>query len=255
MDIWKWTIIFATVVLAAEDDGAVIRQGFEELGQLAIGVSYGHLHAYIETNKLVEQAQDQAHTIRRLVKAGKDTIDKWEKSSKTENVEQQANVKVTSIRYQGWLWAVNARLNEIVTPTTDIARMMEDPAHHVEKRQALAVAATVEATAAFAFAMYNKRISKLETAVDQNADTLARFMKTTAKLFNHTREDISMLLNRTRLMQQAVTQISLDQAAEGFMTDIEMHLDVFEARATKWRRGLLGLLQGRVTPDLMSPRC
>lgn len=255
MDILKWTTIFATVAFAADDNGAVIRQGFEELGQLAIGVSYGHLHAFIETQKLVDQAQDQAYTIRRLVQAGKDTIDKWEKSSYEEGVEQKANAKVTSIRYQGWLWAVNVKLNELVTPTIDIARMMEDPAHHVDKRQALAVAATVEATAAFGFAMYNnKRIGKLETAVDQNAETLARFMKTTTKLFNHTREDISMLLNRTRLMQQAVTQISIDQATEGFMADIDMHLALFEARATKWRRGLLSLLQGRVTPDLIEPK-
>ena len=252
-NVWKGIILLTVMAATAADPDEVIHQSFEQLGQLAVGVSYGHLHAWVKTSMLREQVEEQALTVRRLMNAGLVAIQKWEGEAQDDKA-LLAEAKLTSIRYEGWMWSVRTRLNEIVKPTRDVVNLVEDPAHHVTKRQVLGVAAVTEATAAFAFAMYNnKRIGNLELAVDQNAETLARVVRTSERLFNHTREDISMLVNRTKLMDRAVTRVTLAEATLAFTVDIDFHVSQLEIRAEKWRRGLISLLQGYVTPELIVP--
>lgn len=220
-----------------------VHQSFEEIGQMAVGVTYGHLHFHINTTAVLATLWDQVRASRALMDFAQGTLGNM---SVIEPIQE---------RFLHWREMYMNRMTHLQKETGEIALMVEHPRRLYGKkrttRQAgLGLAAV--GVAGFGFALYEKsKLDNLEYTVDNNADALAREIRVTAYEFNQTvRAEIKLaeMVNETRFIED---EIEKEFTLNKFKTEMEHHYTMLRMRVERWREGVMSLSQGMPTADIL----
>ena len=215
-----------------------VHQSFEELGDLAVGVVYGHVHTFVNTTETEALVKAQWKTVKSLC----------DKAKKTLN-ETKASTELTT-KFDNWTKTRLSELNAIVSKVGEVSSNLEEAKVREERQAAIGLAAL--GITAFGFSLYSEhRLEKLQDSMTQDTETLASFIEISQTEFNRTQENLDLFSAQLEQVKNKVKHTIDEVELLKFQVMVDHHVSEMKRSVETWKNGVYSMLGGKTNPDLI----
>ena len=235
-------VLAFNLVQEAQSDDAL--QGFEELGLLAGGLSYAHIHTSIAPQKVRTELENDKQ---KFVSSTQSLIDILPSENRSHVAHKQT--------VETWRNRTSKDLDEIINRAM-IWEEIFKPETSVDKRQALVFALGLMGglTSGFGFSLYSQtKITHLQELAYANTDAILQLVEATDVAFNKTRENEEKLHSQIQQVFNSVKNIERQFKVEEYTRTLSSIVEEIVTSYQNWETGIVGLLQGRASPFLFRP--
>ena len=219
-----------------------IPQGFEDLGFLAAGLSYCHLHTFINFTKMEGFLDHRLDTLRSYA------------NRSVNYLSPDGLMTVTARRHKMWF---NRHIADVKGQKRRVQELRTrlDPEHpRREKRQALLGLGALAATAGLAFNIFEHgRIQQLEARVDELDDAFMQFIDSETGALEAIQKNQERNLKAINKLAQKTTQLELEHTVQALEMRLDHDYGILTEQVDRLTHVVYHLQQGRIYPGLFDP--
>ena len=209
--------------------------GFLDLGTMVAGLSYGHLHTFLNVSHMVEALEERLSFAEKL-------------TNKTlASLRITKDKRLAAIQTQ-WHHRFETRADGYLRRIREISRKFE-LGNSREKRQALLGAVT--GIAGLGLSLYNGyRITELEERVSKQEDNLLHFVEAAQGIFGRIKKNEALLDRKIDQLNDEARQLHREFTVTYLQQRMDLDLDRVGHGVDRAEDTAAAILQGRMPPFL-----